>query len=415
MKKIIYCLIGILTFFCSLTNVYAYDFKLNSEKVIMYNLIDDTVLYESKSDVKTSIASLTKIVTAIVVLENIDDIKQKVTIKNSDLEGLIEANASTVGYKVGDVTTYEELLYGLMLPSGADAANALARSVAGSKKEFVELMNKFATKLNLKNTHFANPTGLDDKENYSTLEDLAVIFKYALKNKNFKNIVSTMEYETKKSNLTFTSTIKKTLDKSNLKIKYLKGGKTGTTVDAGLCLASIASYEGVDYMLITVNAPYTTPYNYHILDAKTLYEYYIKNYSYKAILNKDDNLVTIKTKYAKPKQITFKSSKTIKKYLNNDFNIKNVKYVYKGVNEITLLNKKNDLLGKVDIVYNNEILDSIDIKLDRYLTIDLNKYFSDNKLKCTLIIIIITIVIYRIMKFEDNKKKKKRKKKRRLK
>ena len=132
---------------------------------------------------------------------------------------------------------------------------------------------------------------------------------------NPKKIFNTMKYETDTTNLIFSNTMKRVIDKYNLNMNYIKGGKTGTTDDAGLCLASIASYNGVDYMLITINAPYKYPYNYHVLDAKKIYEYYMDNYTYKSIVNKNDELVTLKTKYGKPKEITFKSSKTIKKYL----------------------------------------------------------------------------------------------------
>ena len=408
MKKINYILIFIMSFFLFTTNIYAENFELNSEKAILYNLNDNEVLFEKKSDVKTSIASLTKIMTAIVAIENIDDFDEVLTVKKEDLEGLSEAHASTAGYKEGDKATYEDLLYGLLLPSGADAANVLANNIAGSKKEFVELMNKYVDKLNLKNTHFANPTGLDDKDNYSTLEDLANIFKYALKNKEFKKVISTMEYKAKKSNLLFESTIKKTIDRFNIDMNYLIGGKTGTTDDAGLCLASIASYSGIDYMLITTNAPYKKPYNFHIVDAKTIYDYYIENYSYQPIVNKGDVLVNIKTKYSNPKNITFRSEKTIKKYLNNDFNINDIKYEYEGINELNPLNKKGDIIGHVNIIYNDEILDVIDIKLNSFIMLDLISYFTDNMVKCIIIILIISIVIFNLMPIRKKKRKKRK-------
>lgn len=412
MKKIIYYIIIFISFFIFSTNVFANEFNLNSKNVLLYNLNEDTILYENNSDTKTSIASLTKIVTATIVIENIDDLDSKVTITHDDLKGLYEANASMAGYKENDETTYRELLYGLMLPSGADAANCLARNVAGSKEKFVEMMNKLVIKLDLKNTHFANPTGLDDDENYSTLEELATIFKYALKNKEFKDIVSTMQYKSENNNLIFTSTIKRVIDKYNLDMDYLKGGKTGTTGDAGLCLASIASYDGVDYMLITTNAPYIYPYNYHILDAKTLYEYYINNYSYKNIVNKNDDLITIKTKYSNPKEITFKANKIIKKYLKNDFNIENIRYEYEGINEITPLNKKGDKIGKVNIIYNDTKLDTIDIILDRYIIVDIFSYYNDNKMKCILIISTIGMIIFKILRIPKKKKRRRKKRKR---
>ena len=411
MKKIFCIIIVFFSFFACITNTYAEEFELYSEKALLYNLNDNEVLYEKNSDIKTSIASLTKITTAIVAIEKIKDFDETITITDDDLKGLFEKNASTAGFKVGDEATYEELLYGLLLPSGADAANALARNISGSQKKFVEEMNKFATKLNLKNTHYANPTGLDDEENYSTLEDVATVFKYAIKNKEFNKIITTMEYETKNTSIDLVSTVKRTIDKSDITMDYLKGGKTGTTDDAGLCLASLASYGGVDYMLITTNAPYVAPYNYHVMDAKKIYDYYINNYSYQPIIKKGDELLTLNTKYGDPPSITFKSTKTIKKYLKNDFNIKDIEKQYNGKEEISPLTQKGENLGKIKLVYNDKTLDIIDINLNEFIMVDLKSYFNDNKIKCFIIILTVSIITYIFMKIFGKKKKRKRKRK----
>ena len=272
-------------------------------------------------------------------------------------------------------------------------------------------MNKFATKLNLKNTHYANPTGLDDEENYSTLEDVATVFKYAIKNKEFNKIITTMEYETKNTSIDLVSTVKRTIDKSDITMDYLKGGKTGTTDDAGLCLASLASYGGVDYMLITTNAPYVAPYNYHVMDAKKIYDYYINNYSYQPIIKKGDELLTLNTKYGDPSSITFKSTKTIKKYLKNDFNIKDIEKQYNGKEEISPLTQKGENLGKIKLVYNDKTLDIIDINLNEFIMVDLKSYFNDNKIKCFIIILTVSIITYIFMKIFGKKKKRKRKRK----
>ena len=163
-------------------NIYALDFDIYSNNVILYNTKENKVVYEKNSKEKISIASLTKITTGIVAIENIKDLDEKITITNDDFKGLYEANAALAGFRVGEEVTYRDLLYGLMLPSGAEAARALERNVAGSEEAFIKLMNNKAKELKLENTHYANPTGLDDPNHYSTANDVLTVFKYALSN-----------------------------------------------------------------------------------------------------------------------------------------------------------------------------------------------------------------------------------------
>src|SRR5574344_1267148 len=159
MKKVICFLMA----FLMCTNVYALD--ISSKYAVLYNLNDNTVVYEMNKDEKTSIASLTKIMTCLVAIEHIDNMDEYVTITNDEISDLISLNAYVIGLKVGDKVTIKDLLYGMMLPSGADAARALAISLARHENTFVSWMNDKATELNL-NLHFANVIGLDDTNNY---------------------------------------------------------------------------------------------------------------------------------------------------------------------------------------------------------------------------------------------------------
>ena len=258
-------------------NIYALDFDIYSKNVILYNTKENKVVYEKNSKEKISIASLTKITTGIVAIENIKDLDEKVTITNDDFKGLYEANAALAGFRVGEEVTYRDLLYGLMLPSGAEAARALERNVAGSEEAFIKLMNNKAKELKLENTHYANPTGLDDPNHYSTANDVLTVFKYALSNKDFKEIVTAKKYTTSDKSITFRSTLSKL---SGLDMDYVLGGKTGTTEDAGLCLATLANYDDTDFILVTAKAEYsrTSPRNF--LDQKEIYEYVRDNYDY---------------------------------------------------------------------------------------------------------------------------------------
>ncbi|MDE6477058.1 MAG: hypothetical protein K2L48_02580, partial [Mycoplasmoidaceae bacterium] len=202
MKKYgIMLLIVVATFFGTVI-VNAVEFDLNSKNAILYNLDENEILYEKDSKEKIAIASMTKIMTAIVAIENTDNLDETVILTWTDFSGLVEANASVAGFRFGQKVTYRDLLYGLLLPSGADAAQALTRAIAGGRSNFVQMMNEKAKELNLENTYFMNEIGLDEEGHYSTVEEVAKLFQYALKNETFKEIVTTPSYTISDNSLT---------------------------------------------------------------------------------------------------------------------------------------------------------------------------------------------------------------------
>ena len=387
-------------------NVHAVEFDLNSNHAILYNLNDNSVLYEKSSQEKTSIASMTKIMTAIVAIENIDNLDEKVKLTYADFSGLAAANASVAGFRSGEEVTYRDLLYGLMLPSGADAAQSLARNVSGTVDGFVALMNMKAAELGCSNTHFVNTTGLDHAEHYSTVEDVAKIFQYAIKNKDFLEIVKSKNYTTSNGRLTFKSTIERAKSRYGLSMDYVLGGKTGTTGDAGYCLATIANYNGVDYMLVTAKTifPSSKPLNY--LDAKTIYEYFMNNYSYKNVLSEKDKLVSIKTKYAKNDKIVFYANKELDMYLENTYKKEELIYKYSGIEEIPYDMVKGTKLGKVEVFDNEILLTTVDIVLEEEQEFDLMKYIKANKLQVGGIILVIVLLLAIIIGLIFRKKRK---------
>lgn len=374
-------------------NVKALELNISSKNAIIYNTDINEVLYDKNSDEQIQIASLTKIMTALVSIENIDDLDKQIIINSSDLKGIAEANLVTAGFTVGETVTYKDLLYGLLLPSGADAAKALARNVAGSEDEFVKLMNKKVRDLKLKNTHFSNVIGLDDKNNYSTVKDLSIIFSKALENKDLNTIIKTEKYQTTDGKLTLKSTIQKNAKAFNIEIPYVLGGKTGTTKGAGLCLATIAKENNVNYMLITAGALYDKKAPHHIEDAKIIYDYFIENYSNQKIVDKTVSFKTLKTKYAKENKIKIYPKKDITKYLPNNYDKKDIKYEYNGENEVTPFTKNK--LGTLKIYYKDELLEEQTIYLKNKLHFSIVNFIKDNIL---IIIIFIVIILFILIK-----------------
>lgn len=374
------------------STVKAIDFEIESKNAILYNLDENTILYEKNARERISIASMTKIMTAIVAIENIDDLNQIVILTNADFYGLEEANASVAGFRVGQRVTYQDLLYGLLLPSGADAAQALTRMVAGGRANFINMMNEKGKLIGLKDTHFVNETGLDENGHYSTVEDVAQIFQYALQNDVFRKLITSSSYTMSDQSFTVYSTIDKHKRKYGIHMDYLKGGKTGTTYDAGLCLASIADIEDVHYMLVTARAPYHDgPKN--LYDAKQVYEYFMNHYGNKMIVEKNDPLITLNTLYTKEDNVSFYADKTVKKYLSNDFDKSDLKYEYDGIQTITSKEKAGMKLGTLVVKYQNEIVYKQDLILRKQLSFDLLKYIKVHLEMVIGFIIIVTITI----------------------
>ena len=390
MKKFFIC---IFTLFIFSMSVSAIDITLTSKEAIIYNLNDDNVIYEKNSNERTKIASLTKIMTSLVALENINNIDDTVTVEYKDLQGL--KGYAVAGFKAGDTVTYKDLLYALMLPSAADAANILARNIAGTTEDFVNMMNDKANKLGLENTKFSNPIGMDD-DNYSTAYDLSIILKEAIKSDLFKELYNTDSYTTS-NNIKLTKTTDKIASKYNLDISNLTGSKTGFTDEAGYCLASTATYNNVNYLVVTLNSEELPN---HIKDTLDLYNYFDTNYSYKEILKDKQLLKTIKVKDSKTKEYRIYSKKSITKYLSNDIDISKIEYKYSGVEKLNRKIKKGDYLGKVKIVYGSDTLDTYKVYLDKDI-----KYYNYWLLLIPVGIIILIIWI----------KIKLKKKKRRLK
>lgn len=371
-------------------NIKAIELDISSKNAILYNIDNNEILYEKNSNDKVQIASLTKIMTALVSIENIEDLDKQIIINNSDFKNVQKYNLVTAGFTVGEVVTYKDLLYGLLLPSGADAAKALARNIAGSEEEFIILMNKKVQDLNLKNTNFSNVIGLDDENNYSTVKDLFIIFKKALENETFKKMIKTKEYKTTDGKLTFKSTIQKNAKAFNIDIPYVLGGKTGTTTKAGLCLATIAKENDTNYILITTGALYDKKAPHHIEDAKIIYDYFIQNYSNQKIVDKNISYKTLKTKYSKETKIKLYPSKDIIKYLPNNYEKKDIKYDYNGVEEVTPFTKNK--LGTLKIYYQNKLIRKENVYLKNRPSFSLIAFIKSNIIVISLTIILIILI-----------------------
>lgn len=253
MKKLLRILAAALAgaFALSLAGIPAYAAPENISAVsaIVIEAQTGTVLWEHNSREKRAMASTTKIMTALLTIEA-GDLDREFTV--DPLAIMVEG--TSMGLREGDRVSRRDLLYGILLPSGNDAANAAAVSVSGSMTAFVKLMNSRARELGLNDTHFATPSGLDADGHYTTACDLARLAAYALRDDTFRGIVGCASADVEFGNPPY----KRTLYNSNKMLKRYDGAigvKTGFTDNARRCLVSAAERDGATLVAVTLNAP----------------------------------------------------------------------------------------------------------------------------------------------------------------
>lgn len=334
MKIIIIIVFG---FFMNIINVNA----ISADSYIVLDQESNNVLIGQNIHEKKLIASTSKIMTAIVALENAD-IHQTVTIDKSVLKSI----GSAIYIEVGEKITLNDLLYGLMLRSGNDAAIAIAVAVSGNMKNFVDLMNEYAKKIGMNNTVFYNSHGLEEQDgsgNLSTAYDMALLTSYAMKNKIFQKIFSTKTYEAKSDRKTYVWQNKNKL----LKYEYITGGKTGYTKKAHRTLVTTAYLNKMNLIAVTLND--SNDWEDHI----TLYKKADNKYQKLTILNKNDFEIIDDTIYAKDElYINNNVSKVIAKE-----DIKNLKIKYILAKTIPKSNK----IGEANIYLHNQLIAKEDI------------------------------------------------------
>ena len=327
MKKLVLILLLLIPI-----NIKAYESSASS--VVLMDMDSLNVIYGGNMHDVRSVASISKIMTAIVAIENAD-VNSTVTIG----EEITKAYGSGIYIKQGEEITLESLLYGLMLRSGNDAALAIANYVGGDIDNFVEMMNEKAVEIGMKNTTFNNPHGLDENGgNLSTAYDMALLTSYAMQNENYRKIVSTKKY-TLRTNMNYYSWINK--HKLLHSHNYITGGKTGFTDIAKRTLVTTASKDNINLVVVTLNDCND------FVDHINLFEEAFANYSNYNILKKGEIEIIDENYY------------TDKLYINNDFNYSLNNNEQNNVLLNFKLEKKknynnNDEVGIVEVLINNQ-------------------------------------------------------------
>ena len=360
MKKVRVCMLFMVIYMAIFCNILADtknvdDVKISSPSAIVIDALNGRVLYEKDGYSKRNIASLTKIMTAIVTVENVK-LDEVVTIKT----GSNSIGGSTIGMKKGDEITVRALMYGMLMESGNDCAYALAEYVGGNIETFAKLMTEKAEKIGAKSSSFKNPHGLDVEGHYSSAYDMALITRYALNNQVINEIVGTNSIAVQ-----FGKTVKNFSNTNRLLRTYsfADGVKTGFTNGANRCLIASATKEDLRVIAVVLGAE-TTDIRFN--DAKSLLEYALANYSVKDIsknMNWYINIPIYKGKDSKYEKYVTREMKAV--LTDEEFEKIYIKQTILPV--ISAPMYKGYKLGKVEMYVDSEKIYSEEIFLEKDL------------------------------------------------
>ena len=358
---------------------------VTADSLILINMDKNEVIYEKNPDKKEILASLTKIMTAYTVIENIDNLNKVVTITDEDIANLY--GFTCAGLKPGDKLSYLDLLYATILLSAADASQALALHTGGTIENFNEMMNKEARNLGLRQSNFADSYGGDDN-NISTAREMSRLLSRALENETFKKVFTTTT-KTLSNGIQVTNYSRSIATFHGLDSDILKGNKSGYTPEAGLLLASIAKIENTNYMLIIMKSEVNEYMSTHILDTYRVYNYlYNVDFKERTLLEAGTILKRISVENATISEYLAIADKSITATLTDE-DYKKVKLEYNITDKLTTDNKTGDIIGYVDILVDNELIETYNV----YLKDDITSPEKQSKLMILLIVTLLFLAL----------------------
>lgn len=396
---------------------------------MLINLDDDSypVVAQKNIDERLYPASLTKIVTAMVTLENVKDVSVKTKMSQAAYDASVGTGAQVAGITVGEELSVDTLLYLTMVHSACDACEVLAEFVGGTKENFVKMMNDWVKKVGCNDTNFTNPSGLHDDNHYTTARDMSKITLAALKNANFVKYSTTTEYEYKGY----------TLPHTNLMLhpgyvtyyyEYAQGIKTGSTEQAEYNVIVKASKDGYNYLAIVMKSPQQKIKNQSYLtkcsfvDAKSLFEWAFDSLKYTTIVAKDEVIGEVSVENGK-------DADTVALVAANDTNVIVPVGLDKSAVIIEIQEKPSSLQAPVtkgqkvcsaNIIYGDEVIASVPlvaaktVELSTFLKVinAIKAFFGLTVVKVILVIAFLAIVLYVYIFFKSLNKKKKVEKRR---
>ena len=393
-------------------------FTVNAASALLLDADHNEVLYQQNADEQRFPASITKVMTGLLTVEAIDrgelSLSTQITL-GDDLYTGIGEGGSTQDLKPGEVLTVRDLLNCALIPSANEACNALASAVSGSIPAFVDLMNQRAAELGMTNTHFVNPHGYHDDNHYTTARDVALMCLEAMKHPDFRAVVSSVSYTVPATNLHAERVLHDTNALvSNFRVRgflyeYAIGIKTGSTPEAGYCLASAAEKNGRTMIAVVLggenwkdSAGNTVEKNY-FSESKNLLEYGFNTFSRKTILSEIDPVGTVPvTLCADQDYVTVQPASGLEASLPNDLDPSAFQREISLPEHLEAPIEKGQTLGSITLSYDGEEYGTVDLvatsSLERsqlLLVIDrVQNFFGHLWVKLLLLVLVVLILIF---------------------
>ena len=399
----IYIIIIMMILISNSIKVYAKDeISVDSKAALIVEINTGKIIYEKNKDDKNYPASVTKILTAILTIENCD-LDETVTVSENSISHIPSGYVTTPLY-VGEEIKVKDLLYALMLKSANDAAYVLAEYVGGSVEKFSDMMNEKAKELGCENSHFVNPNGIHNPEHYTTAYDMYLISDYAMKNETFAEIVSTYKYIIPATNKYANNN--RIMMNTNLFInpsnsyynKNVKGIKTGTTIQAGNCLITDSEENGLEFITVVLGAETSDS---KFSETKEMIQYSFENYKITKLHEKGDVIKNIEVEKAtkKTKNLKLVTSDKIEVMNNIETNIDKIEPDINLNESIIAPIEKGQEIGTIkytveDIEYSAKLLAENDVEK--------KTYYVEILIGVGIItVIIICIIIFKRLKIKN--------------
>ncbi|MBQ6717527.1 MAG: D-alanyl-D-alanine carboxypeptidase [Clostridia bacterium] len=425
LKRIFSFILIICLIFTPILTVSAYEpsgVEITANAAMLVSLDTDEVLYEKNADQQVYPASITKIMTTLLILESdkySPDAKIAMTEEALDL---ISGTGSSVSLlKVGEEISQLDLVYMVLMSSYGDCALLAATYYGGSVENFVAMMNTRAAELGLTGTHYENPIGLHHEENYTTARDTYILTKYALQNETFKEVCESTRH-TVKTSLSGERVLSTTNflqdNTTNYYYTYAKGVKTGYTDEAGRCLVSTASYNGYNYMCLVFGCPPNG--KNHFTESKELYRWAFNNFEFKKVADTENPVAEIGVELSLDTDfVSLYVEESFVSVLPKDADDSTISIVPHPTKEtVDAPIKKGQVLGTADIIYAEQVIGTVNlisnenIEKSAMLAVlrAIKQFFTSSYMKVFYALIAVVILIFIIMVIKLNSKKSKKRK-----
>lgn len=382
--------------------------QLKSEAAILIDSNSGRVLYEKEADKRLYPASTTKIMSAILALENLN-LNDTVVASQEAVES-IPVGGSNIGILPGEQLTVEQLLYGMLVASANEACNVIAEYMSGSVDEFVVQMNQKAQELGMTNTKYLNTHGLHSPEHYTSARDLATLTRYAMRNEKFREMVATTRYVIPPTEkypeeriLTNTNYLISNLQNASYYYSKAIGVKTGYTSQAGNCLVSAASNTGTELIAVTLNAEPQPDAVYSFVDSKQLFEYGFANYQNQVVVEPETVITEAKVEEGQGVDfVRLVAKNELQALLPVDVNLEDVEQTVSLEERIAAPIAKGQVLGKISYKYDGydlgevELISDSEVKRDVFIYV-MNRIFGFFAMPVVRIPLVILILLFAVL------------------